>query len=96
MKKAEALSLSTVVVAALALLVLIILSVIFVGRMGRVSDQSKDCIQQGGVCYSVDMGSSCREHGEGLIEHPNGICQRPGPDGNMVADNSRICCIRAG
>jgi arginine exporter protein ArgO len=96
MKKAEALSLSTVVVAALVLLVLIILSVIFVGRMARHSDRSRDCLQQGGLCYSVELGSSCRQHGEGLIEHPNGICQMEGPDGSMVSDPSRICCIRAG
>lgn len=94
-KKAQGLSLTTVVIAALALLVLIILSVIFVGRMGRVSDKSKDCVQQGGVCYAVEEGASCTDHGEGLIEHPNGVCQRDGSDGGQVMDDSKICCIRA-
>ncbi|MFT4304315.1 MAG: hypothetical protein ACMXYG_07145 [Candidatus Woesearchaeota archaeon] len=93
--KAQGLSLTTVVIAALALLVLIILSVIFVGRMANVSSSSRDCVRLGGTCYSLDEGSSCRDFGEGLIQHATGVCQVPGPDGNPVADNNRICCIFA-
>jgi hypothetical protein len=95
MKKAQGLSLTTVVIAALALLVLIILSVIFVGRMANVSDKSKDCLQQGGICYNVDEGSNCADHGQGLVQHPNGICMRDGPNGNRVNDETRICCVQA-
>jgi len=94
-KKAQGLSLTTVVIAALSLLVLIILSVIFVGRMGTVSEKSKDCLQQGGICYNVDDGSTCRSHGEGLIEHPNAQCQKDGSDGSRVIDDAYVCCIRA-
>ncbi|MCB9358629.1 hypothetical protein H6503_01735 [Candidatus Woesearchaeota archaeon] len=94
-KKAQGLSLTTVVVAALALLVLIILSVIFVGRMARVSSSSKDCLKQGGTCYSLDDGAACPDFGEGLIEHPNAACQRQGADGNQVTDDTKICCIPA-
>jgi len=91
-KKAQGLSLSTVVIAALALLVLVILSVIFVGRMGNTSDKSRDCIQQGGSCYLLDEGSTCQVHGDGLIPHPNGICQTE-ENGVTVQDNSKICCV---
>jgi hypothetical protein len=94
--KAQGLSLTTVVVAALALLVLIILSVIFVGRMARVSDKSKDCLQQGGICYNIDEGVSCSDHGDGLISHPNAQCLVDGPDNSRVVDETRICCIRSG
>jgi hypothetical protein len=93
LKKAESLSLSTVVIAALCLLVLVILSVIFVGRMGNTSEKSRDCIQQGGSCYSIDEGVTCQAHGEGLTPHPNGICQVESR-GVMIADDSKICCIK--
>lgn len=92
-KKSESLSLSTVVIAALCLLVLVILSVIFVGRMGNTSEKSRDCIQQGGACYSIDQGVTCQQHGDGLTPHPNGVCQIE-ERGIMVPDSSKICCIR--
>lgn len=92
-KKAQGLSLSTVVIAALSLLVLVILSVIFVGRMGNTNDKSRDCVQQGGTCYSIEDGTTCQAHGDGLVPHPNGICQVESK-GAMVADDSKICCIR--
>ena len=96
LRKAQGLSLTTVVIAALALLVLIILSVIFVGRMGQVSDSSRDCVQLGGTCYDVTGGATCSVHGEGLIPHPNAACLMAGPDGGRVTDPDRICCVRAG
>lgn len=96
MRKAQGLSLTTVVIAALALLVLVILSVIFVGRMGRVSEGSQDCLQLGGTCYDATQGQSCRTYGDMLIPHPNAQCLMQGPDGNRVPDSSRICCIPAG
>lgn len=91
--KAQGLSLSTVVIAALALLVLVILSVIFVGRMGNTSEKSKDCAQQGGTCYMIDEGATCQAHGDGLVPHPNGVCQMES-NGASVPDDSKICCIR--
>lgn len=94
-KKAEGLSLTTIVIAALALLVLIILSVIFVGRIGRWNEQSLECEQRGGVCYSVDLGSTCREHGEFLVSHPDARCFKDGDSGKEL-DDSRICCVRTG
>jgi len=96
MKKAEGLSLTTIVIAALALLVLVILSVIFVGRIGKWNERSIDCEQRGGTCYSVLEGSSCRDHGEFLIIHPDAECLKDGPDNMMVVDDEMICCIRAG
>ncbi len=92
-KKSQGLSLSTVVIAALALLVLVILSVIFVGRMGNTSDKSRDCVQQGGSCYSIEDGTTCQTHDDALVLHPNGVCQVES-SGAMKADDSKICCIR--
>ena len=95
MKKAEGLSLTTVVIAALSLLVLIVLSVIFVVRMQGTSEKSKDCQQQGGTCYNVADGASCRDHGDGQIQHPNGVCQKRDSDGRNIPDDTKICCFMA-
>lgn len=94
MKKAEGLSLTTVVIAALSLLVLIVLSVIFVVRMQGTGEKSKDCVSQGGTCFDIDEGVTCREHGDGYTPHPNGICQKKGTDGSMMPDDTKICCIK--
>lgn len=93
MKKSQGLSLTTVVIAALALLVLIILSVIFVGRMARVNEKSKDCEQLGASCYDIAMGANCGDHGDRLQRHPEGECQKTDANGNKVRDESRICCM---
>lgn len=95
MKKSQGLSLSTVVIAALALLVLIILSVIFVGRMANVSDKSKNCEQRGGICYNIEDGATCKQHGDFLVEHGDAECQKDGNNGKLK-DESKICCIRVG
>lgn len=93
MKKAEGLSLTTIVIAALALLVLVILSVIFVGRIGKWSEKSTDCLQRGGTCYDIDDGETCKEHSENLMSHPDAKCLKDGPDGSRVTDEDKICCI---
>jgi hypothetical protein len=96
-KKAEGLSLTTIVVAALALLVLIVLSVIFVGKMARTQEKGKDCVLRGGVCYGIDTGATCKDHGANLITHPDAECLKttPNADGSRDTDKTKICCIKA-
>jgi hypothetical protein len=95
MKKSQGLSLSTVVVAALALLVLVILSFIFVGRMARVNEGQRDCVKKGGTCYDSEGGVlTCTDMGEFMILHPDGVCQKEDGRGNLIRDDEMICCIR--
>jgi len=94
-KKAEALTLSTIVIAALVLLVLIILSVIFVGRMGKLSSSSNDCEKRGATCYSLEQGVSCQAIQDNLIPHPDAQCMKTS-DNQRVVDDQKICCITAG
>ena len=54
MKKGQGLSLTTIVVAAIALLVLVILSVIFIGRMGGFAGQVGECANKGGKCMTIE------------------------------------------
>lgn len=50
MKKAQGISMSVIVIAAIALLVLVILSVVFIGRMGIWGKDVNNCENKGGVC----------------------------------------------
>lgn len=56
-KRGQGLSLTTIVVAAIALLVLVILSVIFIGRMTAFSIESSACKNAGGKCLVSCSGT---------------------------------------
>ena len=51
-KKAQGLSLTTIVIAALAILVLVVLAVIFTGRIGKFTQEAESCQAKGGQCVS--------------------------------------------
>ena len=68
-KKAQGLSLSTIVIAAIVLIVLVILIVIFTGRMSGFVDNIEDCETKGGTsnptgkldnhaCYKIKTEST--------------------------------------
>jgi len=81
-KKAQGISLNTIIIAAIALLVLVILSVIFMGRMGIFTRNSNDCLKQNGVC-------SDRVCDDGYMVHPSAVCY--GSDGKP--DEYMVCCV---
>ena len=88
-KKAQGLSLSFVVVAALALLVLVIVSAIVVSNLTNTNKQQSSCEVKGGTCfYAEDYGGSCPP---GQSNLPIGICL----DGNKK-DPDKVCCIPLG
>ena len=49
-KKAQGLSLNTIIIAALVIMVLIILGLVFMGRMGTFGQKQDSCIGKGGTC----------------------------------------------
>jgi len=53
MKKAQSLSMNTIVIAALALLVLVIIALITTGRISLWSRESAECSNNGGACKLV-------------------------------------------
>ena len=83
MKKAQGISLNTVIIAAIALLVLVIVAFIFMGGMGKFTKNKSDCAQYSGSC---DYGLTCPS---GWTRHPTAVCYY----GNEV-DNSNACCVR--
>tara|TARA_Y100000310_G_C19957045_1_gene479523 strand:- start:142 stop:402 length:261 start_codon:yes stop_codon:yes gene_type:complete len=52
-KKAQGLSLNTIIIAAVALIVLVVLVMIFTGRMGGFSTGVSRCENQGGRCLNA-------------------------------------------
>ncbi len=80
-KKAQGLSLNTIIIAALVLLVLVILAVIFTGRMGKWGSETSNCEKQGGSCIE--------ECGEGLTQHPTWKCY----DADNKVDPDMQCCL---
>jgi hypothetical protein len=82
-KKAQGISMNTIIIAAIALLVLVIVSVIFMSRMGWFAQNSNDCKKFGGDCT---QGTTCQQ---GYSQHPIGICY----NGNEV-DRYDVCCVK--
>lgn len=76
MKKAQGISINTIIIAALALLVLVVLSVIFLGRTGIFAKESASCLTNGGSCVvgACPQGStaypswSCEKTSEGAFQ----------------------------
>ena len=63
-KKAQDLSLTTIIVAALAILVLVVLAVIFTGRIGKFTKEAESCGAKGGRCVDA---SECDLAGNEVI-----------------------------
>ena len=86
-RKAQGLSLNTIIIAALALLVLVIVAVIFTGRAGLFRVESGSCDNNGGQCVRTDcdgafqrsVGHDCNLDGDDTLNEGQAI------DG--------ICCI---
>jgi len=54
MKKAQSLSINTIIIAILAILVLVIIGVIFTGRAGLFGQEiAKGCVANGGICLTA-------------------------------------------
>jgi len=82
MKKAQNMSLSTIVVAALVVLVLIVLSVIFIRSSGNFSKDVNSCASMGGTC-----GALCDDAAYGTDGY---TIYKPGAKCDDVNDR---CCL---
>jgi len=80
-KKAQGISLETIIVAIIVIVVLVILVLIFTGRMGNFVNTSNACTVRGGNCVS---GTVC---GDNQREVVGGICSKK--DG----EPAQVCCI---
>lgn len=82
--KAQGLSLTAIIVAALALIVLVVLAAIFTGRIGGFGRTVATCESKGGTC-KLDAGSTC---------DPNLEATFPGDTVSAANGNKCIvCCV---
>jgi len=89
MKKAQSISINTIVVAAIALTVIILVILITTGSIGNFRRSADSCESNGGECLSaqdVDEGNACNGPYQKVARH---ICY----DANRNPDTSKKCCI---
>src|SRR3989338_2528959 len=88
-KKAQGLSLNTIIVAIIVLIVLVVLIMIFTGYFGaRFTPEVTSCPNAGGVCQSKDLGCGIDAFNNKIPE-VKGACLAGGKP-----DPSQICCAR--
>jgi hypothetical protein len=86
-KKAQSISINTVVVAAIALIVLVVMIAIFAGRIKIFTGGARDCGTQGGSCAN-DCAKVGEDKGGTYINLPGTNCEDNKGSG---ADN--LCCV---
>ncbi len=87
MKKAQSISINTIIVAAIALLVLVVMIAIFSGRIKVFSKESRSCANQGGAgCFQT-----CNpDDGTGPLD-PGVYTPIPGTDCDDREGNLKCC-----
>ncbi len=81
MKKAQSMSLNTIVIAALVILVLVVLSVIFIRNSGGFVNDVKSCTGMGGKC-----ATTCGDSLQGVQDYTI-------PRGKLNCGDGEICCL---
>tara|TARA_Y100000034_G_scaffold14075_1_gene14694 strand:- start:2648 stop:2932 length:285 start_codon:yes stop_codon:yes gene_type:complete len=86
--KAQGISITTIIIAAIALVVLVVLISIFVGKMGGFATKLEDCNEKGGFCVSTV--EECKESGDFNTAIKGTSCQKD------YVDDKPLCCIPVG
>jgi len=87
-KKAQGLSLNTIIVAIIVLVVLVVLIMLFTGVFGaKVTPTLTSCEGQGGECLDLDTDDKCETaFGEKGRTVTASDCKKE--------DNNKVCCIK--
>ncbi|NTV22837.1 MAG: hypothetical protein HGA85_00490 [Nanoarchaeota archaeon] len=89
MRKAQSMSINTVVVAAIALLILVVIIAIFAGRIKIFTGGTQDCGTQQGSCMdklSCPLGNNVQLSGTN--------CDKQNlPEDNPLAETYVVCCV---
>ncbi len=84
MKKAQSLSINTIIIAILAILVLVIVGVIFTGRAGLFGREiAQGCVANGGICMTAQEYAD-RYDSKGYYGNPDYICPQ---------ESGKVCYI---
>jgi len=87
-KKAQGLTLNTVIIAILVLLVLVVLSLLFFRTTSSVSAEIKECQNRGGNCVDQNL---CDPINDRIISTV--VCL--GRDGEPKTADDEVCCVKA-
>lgn len=86
-KKAQGISINTIIIAAIALVVLVVLIAIFVSKMGGFTTQLAKCSEKGGEC--VRDSAACKLKGQFNTGLTSTSCEKDSP-------SMPLCCIPVG
>ncbi|AJF61599.1 TPA: hypothetical protein HA239_04090 [Candidatus Woesearchaeota archaeon] len=90
MRKAQSISINTIVVAAIALIVLVVLIAIFGGRIRNFGEDSRSCQSQGGVgCFESCDSDTLVAAGN----QPGIYTNLPGTDCEDQGENDKCCVL---
>jgi len=79
MKKAQSISINTIIVALIALVVMVVLIALLSGKIKLFSSTTSNCAAMGGVC-DKSTRNACNE---GYIKHPTA----------SACSDENLCCI---
>ena len=87
-KKAQGISINTIIVSAVALIVLVMMVAIFIGRLGGFVGGIEDCVSKGGTCVA-NAKTDCTDNKDMTII-PGTDCPTTQEEKDANAD---YCCI---
>ncbi len=87
-KKAQGISVTTIIIAAIALVVLVVLIAVFVGKIGPWSEKIEDCTEKGGTCVANIL--ECKQKGALNSVLTKTSCEKDS------GEDRPICCIPVG
>ena len=89
MKKAQSISINTIVVAAIALIVMVLIMMIFTGNMSRFKRNTDACENNGGRCIDSDTTEEECPAPYGKIRGDYS-CYK-----GTEVDKTKVCCVSA-
>jgi len=88
MKKAQGMSINTIIIAAIALIVMTLIVMIVTGGLGDLGKRSNSCRGNGGVCYDIrEFEAEC---GDDEFEQPRYDLKCYEPEG----EEEKYCCMK--
>ncbi len=89
-KKAQSISINTIIVAAIALVVMVLVVMIFTTNIAKFRTSSNKCETNGGTCVKIESGDRPIL---GQYENCAGDYDKPRTD--YSCEEEYICCLRA-
>ncbi|MFW5747092.1 MAG: hypothetical protein ACOCWQ_06105 [Nanoarchaeota archaeon] len=96
MKKAQGISINTIVITAIALLVLVVVATILMSQSGRFSGTIQRCEELGGKCQPGDLdkpAEACAQRVDGFNRPSLTAYCVEGTGNNAQRSEDKVCCV---